>query len=225
MKDFAGVVDMQAESLLGALQRQQTTRCQEISNVGNKRAKALLKAARRQCRIRMRQAVAEERQRIDAALLQARGRIRTRKRMLLQQQYKDLLKEGWALLEAGMQARWENAEQRRAWCESLAADALAVFGNTALIVEHPAGWRAEDQAWLAERLRKTSGGDPAFKADENIRFGLRISTGNACLDGTLGGLLADRRGAEAVLLAAWERSASELTGHGQAEAEQGHKHE
>lgn len=210
MKNFTGVIDLQLENLLEAVKRQQAARCQEISGRGRQRATQLLRAARRQGRIRMHQAVVEERQRIEAALLQARGRVRTQRRRLLQQRYQALLNDGWALLEAALRARWQDPGQRRAWCESLLADGLKVFGDAPLVIEHPVGWPEDDQAWLREQLRKASGADPEYRADESIECGLRICTPQACLDGTLPGLLADRTSAQAILLAAWERADASL---------------
>lgn len=209
MKDFAGVVEMQAENLLATLERQQATRCQEISHTARERARQLLKAARRQSRERMRQAVAQERQRIDSALLQAQGRMRTRERRHLQQHCQDLLKDAWPLLEARMRARWKDSDQRRAWCEMLLADAMAIFGTAPLSIEHPPGLREDDRAWMTQVLRKAGCGDVTFKVDESIAAGLRIRTPQACLDGTLEGLLGDHREVEAILLAAWERAAAQ----------------
>lgn len=206
MKDFAGVVQMQVDTLLETLRRHQSMRCQQISSAAEKRAADLLKAARRQSRERMRQAVVQERQRIDAALSQAHGRIRTRQRRLLQQHYQDLLKEGWGLLEASLQARWQDSRQRRAWCEALLEDAREVFGSAPLVIEHPPAWQEEDKAWLAALAGDSSGSEVSFRPDEGISCGLRVSTPHACLDATPDGLLGDRREAQGVLLAAWEKA-------------------
>lgn len=210
MKDFTGVVDMQVAGLLEAVQSQQSTRCQELASRARERATALLKAARRQSRVRMHQAVVEERQRIDAAMLQAHGRIRTQERRQLQQHYKELLNEGWLLLEAELRARWQEPGQRRAWCESLLADAIKVFADASLVIEHPPGWPGDDQAWLRGQLRKTLGAEATFQADETIECGLRMRTSHACLNGTLDGLMDDRRQVESVFLAAWEAADAEL---------------
>lgn len=205
MSDFAGIVQKQVAGLLQILQRKQTESCNEITRAAKERANNLIKAARRQSRERMHQAIVEERKRIDAAVSQATGRLRTDKRHRLQQVYKHLLQDGWAVLEGEMEARWQDPQLRRAWCASLLEDAMRMLGSVQFLIEHPPGFGREDHAWMTDLVTAAGGTRPDFDTDEHIRSGLRIRTTHACLDGTLDGLLSDRKQIEALLLAEWEK--------------------
>ena len=146
MKTFRGILDLQVESVIGALKSQQDRRCREIEVAAGHRVEQLLKDSRSRMRRRVHTAVVEERQRRETALLDARHRIETSDRRKLQHQYRQFLHDSVPLLAEELGERWRDEASRRSWCEMVigqAADRLAAEPWT---IEHPAGWPGEDAA-------------------------------------------------------------------------------
>jgi hypothetical protein len=195
VNEFRGVLDMQIGSLLDALQAQREHRCREIRDAAEQEAARLIGQNRGKLRARLRRAVREERNRRQAALLEARRRLETRQRHATQAHYKRLLRAAWPALLDELRRRWTSAEERRAWCE----------------IEHPADWSDADSRWLCQALDASGLPEPDLRCATDIVAGLRIRQDNACLDGTLEGLLTRRPVLEAQFLAEWERLSTPTT--------------
>ena len=117
MKTFRGILDLQVDSMVGALQAQQNRRCREIGGAANRKAEQLLAESRDRMRKRVHKAVVEERQRRETALLDARHRIETADRRKVQRHYRRVLHDASPLLTAALEGRWRDDELRRSWCE------------------------------------------------------------------------------------------------------------
>ena len=205
MKTFRGILDLQVQSVLGALKSQQDGRCREIESDAGHRAEQLLTDSRRRMRERVHTAVVEERQRRETALLDARHRIETRDRRKVQQQYRQFLQDAVPSLAAELAARWQDGGSRRSWCETVLGEAADRLAGDPWTVEHPPDWSAEDTAWLVQTLADRKLPPPVLHEDATITAGLRVRLDSACLDATIGGLMANARQVEGRLLAAWER--------------------
>lgn len=204
MTRFAGVLDHQLQTLKDALRRQQELRCREIIAGAERDAEQAIRDSRGKLRERQLQAVREERRRREHELLTARSRIETLKRRRAFARHERILQSTWPLLNDALEERWSNAEQRHAWCDMIVSEAAATLTGSDWVIEHPPDWTRDDRDALVQRMQQLGIAVPKFIACENITSGLRIRTGTACLDGTLGGLLSTRRDVEALLLAAWE---------------------
>lgn len=205
MKSFRGILDLQVESVLGALKVQRDSRCREIESATGRRVEQLLSDSRSRVRERVHKAVVEERQRRETALLDARHRIETGERRKVQQQYRKFLHAAEPLLAAELEERWRDVEARRSWCEMLIGEAADRLARDPWTIEHPRDWTAEDTAWLEQLMQARELPKPVLHEDAGIAAGLRVRLGSACLDATIAGLLANTCEVEGRLLAAWER--------------------
>jgi len=204
MTRFAGVLHHQVQTLRDALRHQQESRCREIVAGAEREARQAIRDSRVKLRERQRQAVHEERRRREHELQSARSRVETIERRRAFARHEQVLQSAWPLLLDALAERWSNREQRLAWCDMIASEAAATLTATDWVVEHPPGWAKEDRDALVQCLQRLGIASPRFVACEDITGGLRIRTGNSCLDGTPDGLLSERRNVEALLLAAWE---------------------
>lgn len=208
MNAFRGIVDLQVDSIVSELRRQQSLRCQELVRHAEAEAKRLLRDSRRKLYQRGREAVQEERRRREKALQQARHRIRAAEGERTRQQYAELLEAAWPELIDTLRQRWADGASRESWCRKLFAEGRRAFGTTTpWTIEHPADWTAHDARLLGTLLADASAPDPDYRLDPDIAGGLRIRSATGSLDGTVEGLLADRRLVEGRLLAAWEMTA------------------
>lgn len=205
MKTFRGILDLQVESVLSALKRQQDGRCREIESDVGHRVEQLLTDSRRRMRQRVHTAVVEERRRRETALLDARHRIETSGRRKVQQQYRQFLDAAVPRLATALGERWRDVGARRSWCEMVIGEAADRLAGDPWTIEHPRDWRGEDTAWLEQTMKSRNLPRPVLHENPAITAGLRVRLDSACLDATTEGLMANRRETEGRLLAAWER--------------------
>jgi hypothetical protein len=205
MTAHAGILGLQVDALLEEVKRQEGRRCQEIITAAERAARDLQEETRRELHRKRRQAVADERQRRRHALLEATSRIETREQSSAHARYERVLDAAWPRLVTALAHRWRQPDSRQDWCEMLVDEASAALGGSTWTVEHPADWNADDESQLLAACDARAVPAPKFLADPGIRAGVRIRLDDACVDGTLDGLLADRRSVEARILGAWER--------------------
>jgi hypothetical protein len=171
MNTFRGILDLQVETVLRALQAQQDGRCRGIERAAARRAEKLLSDSRRRMRRRVHEAVVEERRRRETALLDARHRVETAERLEVQQQYREFLQEALPLLAAELQERWRDAGLRRRWCEMAVGEAADRLAADPWTIEHPLDWSGEDTAWL-EQLFESHGLPAPALQEAAARLGL-----------------------------------------------------
>ncbi len=200
-----GIVSAQLDALLALIDEHRASRCGAIGEQTETECRQIIDDAHREARDRMHRAVEQERERARQRLVEARAQLQTRAR---HEQYRvalTLLAEGWERLQRALQDRWQNREQRVAWCLALIEQALQVLPCKPWTIEHPAEWHPDELHDAFERLRNHCGGLPTFTPADDVQAGLRFCTDGACLDGTLDGLLTDRTAVEARLLASFHR--------------------
>lgn len=212
MTSFDGIVSHQVETLTGVLRERTDKRCREIQQEAKQRAHALLGQSRREARMRMHEAVLEERRRRESAIIEARHRLDTEARRQRQGRYQRLIDLAWPLLKRELAARWARPGSRAEWCTLLVDEAAHLLGKDNWLVEHPDpeadAWSLDDRERLEKLLAVHNIPSPEFQPDAALAAGLRIRRHGACLDGTIGGLLARRAAVTARLLAHWENEAS-----------------
>lgn len=197
-------VDTPREALIELIAATRNARSAEILEQAQAQADARIRAAFHEARQRVARAIEEERVRARGLLVTNAARLETHNRQRYQDAVRHMLARARHRLGAALQARWNDAAQRRLWLDHLLGQALARLPKAHWRIEHPAGWDSgEIGAWTA-RIAECSGAAPQLASAADIVAGLRITAGGACLDGTLDGLLADERAVQAQLLAQLE---------------------
>ncbi len=201
MSEKPGIVVTQMEAMLADLKRYQLSQINELIDDARARARVVLREARREARNRVGNAIGAERERMRHRIQMAEAAIQTRNRLLHEKRAKELLLYGGTLLPDALQARWADPDSRRMWCNSLRDEALETFEASSWQIEHPVDWPRDQLDRFRTDLEKRLGTEPEFIGRDDIRGGLRIRTGGACLDGTIDGLLARRSDIDGWLLA------------------------
>jgi hypothetical protein len=188
-------------ALLKLVAEDERRRCRDTLAEAEVEARTALRDALRAARARMRGNVLTLKQERRQALALASAELDTARRQHQQRCDQALLVIAWEPLRAALLARWNDAATRRLWVEGLVRRALARLPRTAWRVEHAPDWPATEQARFSVVLTEKLGEKPNLQVADDIAGGLRVHADTALLDGTLDGLLADRRAVEALLLA------------------------
>jgi hypothetical protein len=194
-------VARQEEALLALVEADRDRRCGAILDAARAQAAALAAESHAAARARMRAAFAEERERVAARVAAAKANLETRRRIAQQQRAAALLAAAWQRLPAALAARWREDDARRAWVRCMAEDARRALPRSAWTVVHAPGLPAAERAALAAELRAGHGVEISFVEDPSLRAGLRIAADGNAVDGTAGGLVADRAEVGSHLLA------------------------
>jgi len=188
-------------ALLKLVAEDERRRCREILARAESEAQTSLRAAQRAARTRMRENVQTLKQERRQALALATAELDTARRQHQQRSDQALLELAWEPLRAVLLARWRDAAARRLWVDGLVKRALARLPRTAWRIEHPSDWPAPERKQFTAALTAMFGQEPLLQVAGDIAGGLRVHADTALLDGTLDGLLSDRRAVEALLLA------------------------
>lgn len=201
MSEPGSVLEAQVNALEELVESTRNERCRRILEDARRGAEETVKRAHRENRARMRAAIEEQRKRMEETLAATRARLATRARQNRQQADKERLALAWSRLGEALQERWKNPKCRRLWILGLVEDALAHLPRDPWRIEHPERFEAAELSGVNERITEHCGGEPPdIVTREEIRAGLRICAGGACMDGTGEGLLIDRNRIEAELL-------------------------
>ena len=146
-------------------------------------------------------AAVEERERAHSCVQSAEAELKTVRRSREQKITLRLLEEGRRQLEDALRERWADTALRAVWVHSLVEQGMASLPSKAWHIDHPSTWPESEAAALAAELEQRLGETPRLTPQADIEAGLRIAGGGASLDGTLRGLLANRRAIDARLLA------------------------
>jgi hypothetical protein len=199
-------VEQRTQALLELVESDRSKQCAAILAEARARAATLAAAARAESRARMREAFAEQRRRAHDCVAAARAKLGTRRRLHDQQRATVLLDMGWQRLPDALRARWRDEAMRRAWIDAVVAAATRVLPHVSWRIAHDPGWPPDEQRAVADRVASELGAEPSFVADARIVAGLRVAAGGNVVDGTLGGLLADRAEVGAKLMRQLEQS-------------------
>ncbi|HKJ76422.1 MAG TPA: hypothetical protein VKA64_04385 [Gammaproteobacteria bacterium] len=201
MSEPSGILDAQLRSLTELVDSYRDERCQAILEQARAQRDRYLQQAYREARERMHEAIQEERARARREIRAAEAHLQTRRRQRRHQAALDLLHHGWEQLRDALRERWRDDRARAEWLQALTDQACQRLPASRWQVEHPPGWSPEEAGTLRERAEARCGEDPAFQPDQTISGGLRIRATDALLDGTVEGILTDRRAIEGELLA------------------------
>ena len=186
MTEFEGVLGYQVRTMLDGIAQDVKSRREAALEAANQHARTLLAAARHKARQRVRQAVAEERQLMAQTLDKTRAALASRRRRRQQAVDVERLERGRALLGEALRIRWENPETRAEWVRAVMQDARSILQEGNWHVQYPEGI---DEDWITGLIGKPEG-NSTLRAVPDIRGGLRIQRGAACLEMTIAGLMA-----------------------------------
>jgi hypothetical protein len=186
--------------LLEVVEADRRQRCAEILGAAEAEASALLGAARIEARHRLRAALKAERARGDAQLAAARARWQAEERRRRQRLAQLSVAAAAGLLAPALKRCWNEESSRRRWIEAALTQAAARLPRRDWRLRHPAGLAEGDLSWLRERATALGVAAVGCEADSRLDAGIVIAVGDACLDATTAGLLADRAAVDGRLL-------------------------
>jgi hypothetical protein len=201
-----GIVQAQTEALLRRVAREQESRCRRAREAAQEQAGSIVARAWEEARTRLRQAVEEERRAVDKALADRRAALETAARQREQAVLRELMDDAWRDLPGTLATSWQRDDARREWCAAACAVAVrALQADQGYTVEFDAAVPEDAHKVVDQALRHPSGPEVRFREVPSLGAGLRIHAGRACVDATVGGLLASRERIESELLAELER--------------------
>jgi hypothetical protein len=193
-------LERRARALLDLVEGDRSAQCEAILAEARARAAATIAEARAEARARTREVFAEERRRAHERVAAAHAKLNTRRRLHDQQRTAALLELGWRRLPDALRARWQDHGMRRLWIDAIVAAASRVLARAPWRIAHDPGWPPGERQAAGDRIASEFGFAPVFVSDPGIAAGLKIAAGGNVVDGTLGGLLADRAEVGANLL-------------------------
>jgi hypothetical protein len=201
-----GIVQAQTEALLRRVAREQESRCRRARDAAQEQASSIVARAWEEARTRLRQAVEEESRAVDKALADRRAALETVSRQREQAVLRDLMDDAWRDLPGALASSWQRDDARREWCAAACAVAVrALQADQGYTVEIDAAVPDDARKAVDQALRRPSVPEVRFQEVPSLGAGLRIHAGRACVDATVGGLLASRERIESELLAELER--------------------
>lgn len=193
-------IDEQVRALLQVIDLYQMRRCEEIARETEHQAADIVQQAYREARQRLHQAIVEEREKGRAEIAALKAQLQTERRQKRQQHVAALLQRAMKNLQSELLQRWREPATRSMWVERLLHQGLAMLPHKNWHIACPPDWPSEEQSHARTVLSGRIEGSLEFQPDPTVRAGLRICSAATCLDGTLHGLLGDRRAIEARLL-------------------------
>jgi len=206
MNEAVSVLQAQTEALLRRVAREQESRTLAIRSAAAEQARSIVTRARQEARARLRQAIDEQRRQMERAIGERRAALDTEARRAEQATLQRLIEGAWQRLPQSVAALWRETASRQEWIRAACASAIgSLRPQSSYLLEYDPG-TAPDARQLAERCLVAGGLAPVeCRAVAGLGAGLRIRGGGACVDATVGGLLASRERVEAELLAEFDR--------------------
>jgi vacuolar-type H+-ATPase subunit E/Vma4 len=189
---------LQSDALAREIEQQLKAETAAILATAEKEAAATVADARKVARTRLHEAIADLRREGEMRLARARAQLDAELRSQAQRQSARAVADAMPMLREALGARWREPEARKEWTGEIARLAAKRLHRGHWLISHPADWSAAEQKELSAAVRELDG--IGFKADRDLRAGLRIAADQATLDATPDGLLADTRTIAALLL-------------------------
>ena len=164
-------------------------------------ARAIIAQARATAQRRVHEAIQEMRREGTRRLARANAQIETEQRARAQRLATQAVGDALLLLREELDARWRDPQNRRQWTDAVARLCVMRLRPGAWRIEHPRDWSEPEQRDFMATIGERDGVDEiSFKADCDLKSGLRIKADQAVFDATPQGLLADRRTIAATIL-------------------------
>jgi hypothetical protein len=195
------ILEAQAQAMLEYLRRYEVEQIKLKMDRSHRIATELLQSAHRRARKHMHQRIQRERRRMRDSEQSAKARLATKKRVAMHARMNTLIDAGIKLLATALRDRWTHRESRLDWCDSLLQQTFRSLQGPEILVEHPEDWDRDECRAFLEKIQEHFGQRPKTRADPELVAGLRIHSGDAWLDGSIAGLLAQRGRIESQLAA------------------------
>jgi len=202
-------LESQAQALLDLVEADRARQVAAILDEARGRAATLRSQAHAEARKRMREAFAEQRALHRDRLAAAQARLATQRRLHEQQRTAALLQRAWERLPGELVQLWRAPASRAAWVAMVTAAARARMPRGPWRIVHAPDWPVAEQQALRAAWSVGPDAALAFEPDAQIRAGQKVAAAGNLIDGTLDGLLADRREIESRLLRQLESSTAE----------------
>lgn len=189
------------DAMLAKVRTQAESECSAVASDARAEAEAILKRAHKDARIKVHEAVEHERRAAIRDIGKMQARIDTDKRQRLQTSELTYLDEAWKTLRDTIQQRWDDPEDRAQWVASVVTHTAENLQPGSWVIEHPEGWDTKEMDPHLDSIEDNSGDQPAYRPDASMSSGLRVHVGEAVLDASPGGILADQDHISALLLA------------------------
>lgn len=201
-----------AEALIEKIQADASEEAANILAVANEQGEAITREAHRKATLKVHEAVESLRDREEREMAQEAARFETERRRRRQSGEMAALTEGLTHLEAALTGLWADKDRRELWCRNVLAVACQRLPVKKWRLEYPAGFPRDELASLTSEILAHTGIEPECSAGNSLHAGVRIHSGTACVDGSIGAMLADQQRISAkflsVLLTAREDGAS-----------------
>jgi hypothetical protein len=197
----AGAFNTQAQALLQRVTEDRDRRCAVLFAAAESQAKQIVRSARVEARNKVRKAVMQERARMDLEMRIAKARADIEVRRQERQKSRELLEQMWAAIADGLETRWREPAQRRAWIDAAMSQAGALLAGRAWRIEVGSECTEQERGEFTDRARVRGAGTVEWSLQSAIPAGLKIRAESVCVDATIPGLLAQRDAVEAAFLA------------------------
>jgi F0F1-type ATP synthase membrane subunit b/b' len=208
MNEPDSIVDTQLQHLLEVVEKHRSEECSKLIEQARAQARNTIKKALADARQRVHDDIANTREYTRKQLTSAEAHYQTELRLARQELDQKLLATAWISIYEALIQRWRDPETRLEWI----ADCIKQASNTLIeqgwVIECPIDWSDAECVGIRKHIIEEKGDQVVFQTKPSIYAGLRITAGNACVDGTVEGLLHQRTRIEELLLAAINRHRS-----------------
>lgn len=191
-------------ALLAAVAAEREARCRALLAPAEAAAATLLAEAAVSIRRDLRRALREDRARRRAQRDAARAELDAALRLRRQRLAQAAVDEGWARLPAALLRCWQEAPCRARWIAAALDAARARLPPAGWCIRHPPALAPAEAAALRGDAAALGVAEAYCAADPEIAAGIAIVAGDARLDASVAGLLADRATVAGRLLYLWE---------------------
>jgi len=189
--------------LLALVEADRQRRCRAALAPAEAAARARFAQQAHVLRREHREALARQRAEREARLARARARVATAEHARQLRRAAMIVEEAWPLLQAALLERWRRPQSRRRWISSALALALARLPARGWIVRHPVDLPEPECSSMLAELAERGIAEVRCEKVQGIAAGLEIRVGEARLDATVGGLMADRQAILGRLVHEW----------------------
>jgi vacuolar-type H+-ATPase subunit H len=183
------------------LQSLRERHCAKALGEARTQAKQIVRPAFQEARLRVRNVLTEERGLLQKRIQAAQARLRAARLQRRDRDQERLLRLACEQLVQTLTDRWRDPPSRRQWVAALLEDGIDRLPPEGWRIRHPEGWNGEELEAARAYLEGRGVRSPAFTRDGDLRAGLCIHLDGVVLDGSVAGLVSDRRRIEARLLA------------------------
>ncbi len=194
------IPSLQSHALAREVERQLKNETSAVIAAAESDADAIIAQARAAARRRVHEAIQELRREGARRLASAKAQFETEQRARAQRQAAQAVSNALPLLREELEARWRDRQNRGQWTDAVARLCVLRLRPGTWVIEHPANWSEPEQRDFMATIGEREGVEISFKADGEIKSGLRIKADQAVLDATPQGLLADSRTIAALIL-------------------------